>query len=71
MSLDAYKFDATDSPAHTQEDLKSSSTTLREFVGDPLKQLRSLERLELIEPGIYTYGCYITPQVFSLSTKQI
>ena len=67
--LDEYEFDVTDSPLHTQEDLQSTSTAVREFVGDPLKQIRSLERLELIEPGVYTCGCYIAPQAYFAEYK--
>lgn len=59
---DDYKFQDSDSPSNTYDDVRSPTEV--EYTYDPLQEMRSLENLKLISPGDLLYKCHIAPQAF-------
>jgi hypothetical protein len=59
---DDYKFEDSDSPSNTWDDVKSPTEI--EVTQDPLLQMRSLENLNLMPPGDTLYKCRIAPEAF-------
>jgi hypothetical protein len=68
VHTDEYVFEASDSPANTWDDIKSTSE-VPFVVGDPIQERRSLENLALIPKGDVLYKCHIAPQAFYPDAK--
>ena len=57
-----YRFEDSDSPSNTYDDVKSPTEI--EVTHDPLQEMQSLENIKLLPPGDTLYKCHIAPRAF-------